>query len=202
MAFRFTGRSGRKRARASSASTIGYLPRPSEVLVQVEATGVGSFWATDAEGTLVYLSEKALQSLFATPIVVDMLAQGVMGKFLIRLLGVLTTRRRDKAGAFRQLPVMVTLIKGRQQFALREVARAPKQDIVERFNRDDLAGHGRYMPLREWNFNRFKSECPVGSIKVFAKIDPVEPGLGAAIDFVEAQSGIESQIFGHLFIGV
>ena len=33
------------------------------MLVQVEATGIGSFWATNAEGNLIYLSKNAAQSL-------------------------------------------------------------------------------------------------------------------------------------------
>ena len=34
-----------------------------EVLEQIEELGVGLFWATDAEGRLVYLSPQALASL-------------------------------------------------------------------------------------------------------------------------------------------
>ncbi|RGP41076.1 Diguanylate cyclase [Altererythrobacter insulae] len=89
MAFRFNGRTGRKRAAANTNEPVGSAPKPSEVLVQVEATGVGSFWATDAGGTLVYLSDKALKSLGVG-------ANSLIGQQITSIFGEVDDDERDQ----------------------------------------------------------------------------------------------------------
>ncbi len=56
---------GRNKLFAASAASPGTAPHvsQSDMLGQIEELGVGSFWATDEEGRIVYLSPQALASL-------------------------------------------------------------------------------------------------------------------------------------------
>ncbi len=63
MAFNLSERLGRSRKSKQSSAVVAKKATPSQVLVQVEEVGVGSYWATDAAGQLIYLSSRALQSL-------------------------------------------------------------------------------------------------------------------------------------------
>lgn len=89
MAFRLSGIAARSRRNASHRQNLHILPVPSEVLIQVEAAGVGSFWATDAEGNLVYLSNKALQSLGDR-------ARGLIGQPITAIFGEVDEEDRDQ----------------------------------------------------------------------------------------------------------
>ncbi|MFN2098602.1 EAL domain-containing protein [Altererythrobacter sp. MF3-039] len=63
MGIKLTVKSGR--SETVPMQNVGYSPSElgPEILSQVEASGVGSFWATDEHGNLVYLSPGALASL-------------------------------------------------------------------------------------------------------------------------------------------
>ena len=63
MAFNLSERLGRSRRSKQSSAVVARKTTPSQVLVQIEEVGVGSYWATDADGQLIYLSSRAIQSL-------------------------------------------------------------------------------------------------------------------------------------------
>ncbi len=89
MAFRLKQRARRSRKSAHASKDSVTRTKPSEVLVQVEATGVGSFWATDADGNLIYLSSRAMKSLGDG-------ANALLGSHITKIFGEVDDEDRDQ----------------------------------------------------------------------------------------------------------
>lgn len=62
MAFGLKERVRQSRKNKNVSGSPASHASPSEVLVQVEVAGIESFWTTNAEGNLIYLSKNAAQS--------------------------------------------------------------------------------------------------------------------------------------------
>ncbi|MCR9180845.1 MAG: EAL domain-containing protein [Erythrobacteraceae bacterium] len=67
-------------ANASSVDQPPVLPGRTTVLSDVEELGIGMFWATDSEGRLTFLSQRALDDL-------GIAGQDLIGKGLIKVFG-------------------------------------------------------------------------------------------------------------------
>jgi diguanylate cyclase (GGDEF)-like protein/PAS domain S-box-containing protein len=65
LGFRKTLRQSRNAASDKAAAQRGSTPNRSMVLGEVEELGIGMFWATDSEGNLSFLSQRALEDLGA-----------------------------------------------------------------------------------------------------------------------------------------
>ncbi|MCZ8369939.1 MAG: EAL domain-containing protein [Porphyrobacter sp.] len=63
LGFRKALREARNSATAGGDATRGVSPDRSVVLGEVEELGIGMFWATDAEGNLAFLSQRALADI-------------------------------------------------------------------------------------------------------------------------------------------
>lgn len=59
----FLGRGARNQSHSKPYEPAMLRPTSTKMLREIEEVGIGSFWATNAEGILIYLSEKALHSL-------------------------------------------------------------------------------------------------------------------------------------------
>ncbi len=68
--------------------------------------------------------------------------QGVAREPAVFVMGKARARCADDPRRFRELTFHLTVIKCRQQLALRKIAGAPEHHIVKRFDGNDLAAHG------------------------------------------------------------
>src|SRR5690606_897879 len=71
----------------------------------------------------------------------DVFMNRIAGKGFIILNAHFTARCTDNTGRIAELSGTLTLVKGRDQFALGEVARAAENDAVKGLYRNCLAGH-------------------------------------------------------------
>src|SRR5690606_23381969 len=71
----------------------------------------------------------------------DVALERLVRETAVILIAARGARNADDARGVPQLSVEVAVIDGRQELALRQIARAAEDDIVELVDLDDLAGH-------------------------------------------------------------
>jgi hypothetical protein len=80
----------------------------------------------------------------------QVLLQCVLGKFSIIFMREIAAGSADDTGWFRKLTLHLTVVKGRQELALCEVAGSAEHDAIKGFDWDDLAAHLCSFVLNGW----------------------------------------------------
>src|SRR5699024_7174668 len=112
---------------------VAVADRRLQLVETVAAPGVG--------GNVGQPRDEAVELLLVDLLGRDMLADRLAGITAIVLVGQLGARGADDARRLGELPRLLPIIEGRQQFALGEVAGAAEDDEIEWLDGNDLAGY-------------------------------------------------------------